>query len=208
MRAEWLPAYRALELYVLLQILEVVTSVSYYLYEGKEGLVLAAISRVLNGACILYGIKLLVMVAIDSAECTSLNSDERGEAKKCIDVYSSYATITGAGDDTACASLNVNTERTLGGVCPTVYLSSNGGALVHGFEIGTIVAFLALNASKMIMASRFLKSDGLQPPQYFPTKPVSAKPSPKSTPAQDKRPTVTQVGRQAMRRTAISSFYQ
>ena len=101
---------------------------------------LVLLSKVINAACIIYGVKILILVSIDTAECTRLSSEERGDAQKCIDIYEDYAAI-GTTQGSPCASLNVNTETLLGGVCPTVYLGQTTGAVVLSLEIAVAALF-------------------------------------------------------------------
>lgn len=141
-------------------MLEIAVSVACYqtLVRSAADDQLLLLSRVLNGACIVYGIKVLILVAIDTAECTRLNSVERGHAQKCIDIYENYAAI-GSAESSPCASLNVQTETLLGGVCPTVYLGETTGAVVLSLEVAVAILFLALNMSKYSMVSAHVSFD-------------------------------------------------
>lgn len=146
-------------------MLEIAVSVACYqtLANALADEQLLLLSRVLNGACIVYGIKILILVAIDTAECTRLNSTERGHAQKCIDIYENYAAI-GSAESSPCASLNVQTETLLGGVCPTVYLGETTGAVVLSIEVAVAVIFLALNMSKYSMVSAYVASEKCRGP--------------------------------------------
>ena len=152
---EWAPSYRSLSLYLFLQVLEVAVAVACYKALSSPHLhsSLVLLSRVVNGACIVYGLKFLIIVSVDTAECSSLDSKDRNEAEKCIDIYENYAAVSNGGADSPCASLNANTETVLGGVCPTVYLGQSTGIVVLAFEIVVTVMFLAQNMCKIAMAS-------------------------------------------------------
>ena len=159
---EWTPSYRSLSLYLFLQVLEVAVAVACYqaLLGSSLNRSLVLLSRVINGACIVYGLKFLIIVSVDTAECSSLDSKDRNEAEKCIDIYENYAAISNGGADSPCASLNANTETLLGGVCPTVYLGHSTGIVVLAFEIAVVVMLLAQNMCKIGMASAHI-SQGL-----------------------------------------------
>jgi len=147
-------------------VLEVVIAIAYWQTRGESTNVILAVSKILNAVCCVYGAKILVLVSLDLSTCTRLDSEDLSDARKCIDVYSSYAAIGGAGGaDGVCATLNVNTETMLGGVCPTVYLKK-GGSIVLGFEVAVAIAFLILNAAKYYFASEFIKGDMKTPPKY------------------------------------------
>ena len=155
---EWLASYRSLDLYLFLQIIEVAVAIACYqtLARSQIDRQLVLLSRAVNAICVVYGLKILVIVAVDTAECSALDGKDRDEAEKCIDIYKNYAAIQNGDSTSSCASLNVNTETLLGGVCPTVYLGHSTGVVVLAFEIVVAVAFLALNMSKISMGGSYL----------------------------------------------------
>ena len=162
---------------------------------------LLTLSRVLNGACLLYGVKILIIVIVDTFECTNLDSADRGSAQKCIDIYESYAAISSSGADSPCASLNINTETLLGGVCPNVYLGDSAGVAVLALEIVVAILFLVLNSVKIHHATKFLNRTPTLPPYSSKLGNIAAtaqqKPAPQRTPASSPRAT----------RAPISSIY-
>ena len=155
---EWLASYRSLDLYLFLQFFEVAVAIACYQTLAKSQIdrQLVLLSRAVNALCVVYGLKILVIVAVDTAECSALDSKDRDEAEKCIDIYKNYAAISNGDGTSSCASLNVNTETHLGGVCPTVYLGHSTGVVVLAFEIGVAVAFLAVNMSKISLGGSYL----------------------------------------------------
>lgn len=202
---EWHAAYQALELYVFLQVLEVVIAIAYWQTRGESSNGILAISKILNAACCVYGAKILVLVSLDLSTCTRLDSEDLSDARKCIDVYSSYAAIGGAGGaDGVCATLNINTETLLGGVCPTVYLRKGGG-IVLGFEVGVAIAFLILNAAKYYFACEFMKGmpELKAPPKYDN---VSALTFGDTKPSRPTKPKAKQV-QNSMQRQPARSLY-
>ena len=154
---EWM-GYQFLQNFIFAEVLS--TIVGFALKDDELEDVWGRLALYVEATGLIFGVFASVATGNAMSSCINLDEGTLDSATSCIETYSSYAAVDGSmGINNVCASLDVNTESPLGGVCDNIIHGDAGTALL-AIQFSLVIILTVLHLVKLRICYKSMRGHG------------------------------------------------